>query len=184
MASTLFRFGFSRSPDALPQVKYGLVVSGNLFQAMGVTPVLGRAFRPEEDRVPGRDAVVVLGNDFWRDEFGADPHVIGRIVRLNGLDFTIIGVAPETFTGMDEFFKATMFVPAMMGSRLLDDPNNNFLVRRDWRDFIAKGRLKAGVDASQAEAELVGMAKGLEQALRSAPRCRCISSTCLRNLES
>jgi predicted permease len=164
VASSLFRFGFSRSPDALPQVKYGLVVSGNLFQAMGVTPVLGRAFRPEEAQVPGRDAVVVLGNDFWRDEFGADPHVIGRIVRLNGLDFTIIGVAPETFTGMDEFFKATMFVPAMMGPRLLGDPSNNFLVRRDWRDFMVKGRLKAGVDASQAETELVSIAKGLEQA--------------------
>lgn len=164
VASALFRFGFSRLPDALPQVKYGFVVSGNLFQAMGVTPMLGRAFRPEEDQVPGRDAVLVLGHDFWRDEFGADPSVIGRIVRLNGLDFTVIGVAPETFTGMDEFFKATMFVPAMMASRLSADPNNNFLVKRDWRDFTVKGRLKAGVDASQAEAELVGIAKGLEQA--------------------
>src|SRR4030095_6264469 len=104
VASTLFRFGFSVSPDMLRKVKYGLVVSGNLFQAMGVTPVLGRAFRLEEDEVPGRDAVVILGHDFWRDEFGGDTHVIGRTIRLNGLDFTVIGVAPETFTGMDEFF--------------------------------------------------------------------------------
>ena len=163
VAVTLFRFGFSRTPDELPRVKYGLVVSGNLFQAMGVTPMLGRGFRPEEDQVPGRDAVVVLGHDFWRDEFGSDPSVIGRTVRLNGLEFTIIGVAPESFTGMDEFFKATMFIPAMMGTRLAGDPHNNFIVNRDWRDFAVKGRLKPGIDISQAEAELVSIAKGLEQ---------------------
>jgi putative ABC transport system permease protein len=163
VASTLFRFGFSRSTDALPQVKYGLMVSGNLFRAMGVIPMLGRAFQPEEDQVPGRDAVVVLGHDFWRDEFGADPHVIGRIVRLNGVDFTVIGVAPETFTGMDEFFKVTMFVPAMMAPRLSADPDGNLLVKRDWRDFAVKGRLTAGINASQAEAELVSIAKELEQ---------------------
>jgi putative ABC transport system permease protein len=163
VASALFRFGFSHSPDALPQVKYGLLVSGNLFHAMGVTPVLGRAFRPDEDQVPGRDAVVVLGHDFWRDEFGSDPHVIGRVVRLNGLDFTVIGVAPETFTGMDEFFKVAMFVPAMMASRLATDANNSLLTRRDWRNFMVRGRLKAGFDASQAEGELVSIAKGLEE---------------------
>lgn len=118
VASALFRFGFSPSGETLPKAKYGLLVSGNLFQAMGVTPVLGLAFRPEEDQLPGRDAVVVLGHDFWRDELGRDPHVVGRTVRLNGLDFTVIGVAPETFTGMDEFFKATIFVPAMMAPRL------------------------------------------------------------------
>ena len=163
VASTLFRFGFSPSPDALPEVKYGLLVSGNLFEAMGVRPLLGRAFRPEEDQVPGRDAVVMLGHDFWKDEFGADPRVIGRTVRLNGLDFTIIGVAPEAFTGMDEFFKATMFVPLTMISRLTTDPNNNLLVIRDWRDLAVKGRLKPGVSAPQAEAELISIAKGLEE---------------------
>src|SRR5207244_3992630 len=99
VASTLFRFGFSPSSDVLPQAKYGLMVSGNLFQAMGVAPVLGRAFRPDEDQAPGRDAVLVLGYDFWKDEFGSDPKVIGRLVRLDGIDFTVIGVAPETFTG-------------------------------------------------------------------------------------
>jgi hypothetical protein len=71
-ASTLYRFGFSPSPDVLPQVKYGLLASGNLFEAMGVTTVIGRTFRPEEDEVPGRDAVVILGYDFWADEFGSD----------------------------------------------------------------------------------------------------------------
>jgi macrolide transport system ATP-binding/permease protein len=163
VAFTLYRFGFSSSSDALPQVKYGMMVSGNLFEAMGVTPMLGRAFRPDEYEVPGRDAVVVLGYDFWKDAFGADPEVIGRTIRLNGIDFTVIGVAPESFTGMDEFFKVTMYVPAMMIPRFALDPNQNLMVNRDWRDFVVKGRLRPGVTAAQAEAELVSIAKGLEE---------------------
>src|SRR5262245_10249537 len=90
VAFELWRFGFSPSPDVLPQAKYGLLVSGNLFQAMGVKPILGRAFRPDEDQVPGRDSVVVLGHDFWRDQFASDPAIAGRTIRLSGLDFTII----------------------------------------------------------------------------------------------
>jgi predicted permease len=163
VASALYRFGFSPTPEALPKVKYGLLVSGNLFQAMEVTPALGRFFRPDESIVPGRDAVLVLGYDFWMDEFGGDPTVIGRTVQLNDLNFIIIGVAPETFTGMDEFFKATMFVPVMMAPRLSADPNNNLLVNRDWDAFVVKGRVKSGISASQAEAELAGIAKGLEE---------------------
>jgi len=163
VASTLFRFGFSRSADALPQVKYGLVVSGNLFQAMGVMPVLGRAFRPEEGEVAGREPVVVLGYDFWKDEFGGDTHVIGRVIRLTGLDFTVIGIAPQTFTGMDEFFKVALFVPLTMIPRLSTDPNNNLLVRRDWREFFVRGRLQDGVTPAQAEAEMVSIANALAQ---------------------
>jgi putative ABC transport system permease protein len=163
VAFDLWRFGFSLSPDVVPQAKYGLLVSGNLFQAMGVKPIIGRAFRPDEDKVSGRDAVVVLGHDFWRDQFGSDPNVAGRTIRLNGLEFTIIGVAPESFTGMDEFFKAAMFVPAMMASRFSADPDNNILTRRDWRYFGIKGRLKAGVDTAQAESEFKSIAHGLEE---------------------
>jgi predicted permease len=163
VATMLYRFGFSATPDALPKVKYGLLVSGNLFDAMRVKPVLGRAFRPEEDQVPGRDAVLVLGYDFWKQEFGSDPKILGRRVRLNNVDFTIIGVAPETFTGMDEFFKADMFAPVMMSPSLQPEPGNNALVRRQWREFAIKGRLRPGVDAAQAEAEVVGIAKRLEE---------------------
>lgn len=164
VASALYRFGFSPSPDTLPKIKYGLMVSANLFQAMGVTPALGRVFRPDEGRVPGRDAVVVLGYDFWMDEFGGDPDVIGRTIQLNGMNFSVIGVVPATFTGMDEFFKATMFVPVMMAPRFSTDPNNNLLENRDWHAFVVKGRLKPGIAAVQADTELANIARGLEEA--------------------
>ena len=67
-----------------PKLKMGMLVSGNLFPLMGVEPTIGRAFRPEEDQVPGRDAVVVLGRTMWEQEFGSDRAVLGRSVRING----------------------------------------------------------------------------------------------------
>ncbi len=110
VAFTTSTFGFTSKPDALPQGKTGLLVSGNLFRAMGVEPELGRGFLPEEDQVPGRDAVVVLGHDFWEKQLGADRSIIGRKVRLNGIEFTVIGVAPARFTGMDQSLRPTLFV--------------------------------------------------------------------------
>ena len=85
---SLAPFGLSEKPDALPQLKYGLFASGNLFRVLGVEPALGRGFRSDEDKVPGRDAVVVLSHDLWVSQFGADPSAIGRKVRLNGTEFT------------------------------------------------------------------------------------------------
>src|SRR5580700_11245946 len=95
--------GFSAEPGVTPRVKGGMMVSGNFFQALGVEPRLGRGFREDEGQVPGRAAVVVLGSAFWRQEFAGDPSILGRQVRLNGVDFTVIGVAPESFPGMDVF---------------------------------------------------------------------------------
>ena len=157
-------FGFAENRDALPHVQWGALVSGNLFQVMGVQPALGRAFRADEDQAPGRDAVVVLGHDFWKQRFGADPSVIGRRVRLNGVEFTVIGVAPDHFTGLDQFFDLAMFVPLHMAPRLASDPKDNLLEKRDDRILQVKGRLRPGVTITQAQAELQGIAKGLEQA--------------------
>src|SRR6266540_6180791 len=92
--------GFRAAPRATPRVRAGMMVSCNYFHVLGVEPQLGRGFREDEDQVPGRDAVVVLGPDFWKHEFASDPSVIGKVIRLNGVDFTVIGVAPDTFPGM------------------------------------------------------------------------------------
>jgi predicted permease len=154
--------GYASTPDAQAKVKYGLLTTGNLFQAMGVTPELGRAFRPDEDQVPGRDAVVVLGHQFWIDEFGGNKNVLGKTVRLNGIDFTVVGVAPEEFTGMDQYFKSALFVPSMMLERL-SGRSGNGLEKRDNRLFTVKARLQPGFSQGQAQAELTGIGKGLEQ---------------------
>ena len=100
-----FDAGFAEKPDGLPQRKLGMAVSGNFFGAMGVEPEMGRGFRPEEDQVPGRDAVVVLDHSLWEQQFASDRSILGREVRLNGIGFTVIGVTPERFTGMSSLVR-------------------------------------------------------------------------------
>ena len=161
-AFVLTPFAFAPRPEALPQVKYGLLVSGNFFKTMGVEPALGRSFRADEDQVPGRDAVVVLGWDFWKQQFSGDPGAIGKKVRLNGIDFTVIGVAPEDFA-IDQYLRLALFVPVHMSPRLAGNPQPGMLEKRDDRSMSVKGRLKPGVSLEQAQADLKGIAKGLEQ---------------------
>src|SRR5262249_1044578 len=83
--------GFAVDARQSPKLKMGMLASANLFPLMGVEPTLGRSFRPDEDQVPGRDAVVVLGRRLWEEELGSDPAVLGRSVRINGNELTVIG---------------------------------------------------------------------------------------------
>jgi predicted permease len=156
--------GFAKSPDAAPSLKIGMLVSSNLFRVMGVPPALGRDFLAEEDRVPGRDAVVILGDALWRQEFGSDPSVVGRRVDLNGRPFTVIGVAPAKFTGLDQYVRSDFFVPLMMSPALLADPKVASLEARDARNLALKGRLAKGASQERAEAELTAIGKDLERA--------------------
>jgi predicted permease len=150
--------------DTLPRPRLGMLVSGNFFQAMRVEPRLGRAFLPEEGQVPGRDAVVVLGHDFWEQEFGADPSVVGRTVRLNGIEFTVIGVSPAGFTGLDQHVRFEFYAPLMMWPRLIAYSNVHPLDARDLRSVVIKGRLKPGVTIAQAQTELSVIASDLDRA--------------------
>jgi putative ABC transport system permease protein len=156
--------GFTSEPKALPKLKMGMLVSENLFSLMEVEPTLGRAFTAEEHRVPGRDAVIVLGHTLWAQEFGSDRAVLGRTVGINGHDFTVIGVAPPSFTGMNQYVRSDFFVPLMMSSRLLTDPRTGSLQARDARNLTLKGRLKAGVSQPQAQTELTTIAMNLQRA--------------------
>ena len=156
--------GFAAEPDAVPKLRIGMLVSGNFFMAMRIEPQLGRAFRPEEDQVPGRDAVVVLGHDFWEQQFGGDRSILGRAVRLNGIDFTVVGVAPAEFTGLDRLARFDFYAPLMMWPRLMPDSSARLFEARDIRRLTIKGRLRAGVTMSQAQAELSVIAKDLERA--------------------
>ena len=94
-AFTELTVGFATERDALPKLRIGMLVSGNFFSVMRVEPRLGRTFRSDEAQVPGRDAVVILGHDFWEQQFGGERSILGRKVLLNGIEFTVIGVAPE-----------------------------------------------------------------------------------------
>jgi predicted permease len=156
--------GVADQPDALPELRLAMVASGNFFRTMGVEPALGRSFSEDEDRVPGRDAVLVLGHDFWEKHLASDPGAIGRKLRLNGVEFTVIGVAPERFTGMDTFVRPDLFVPIAMLPRIGTEAQTKILEDRGGRSFEVKGRLKAGTTLKGAEAELAGIARSLEEA--------------------
>ncbi len=160
-AYTFTGAGFAAQHGATAQVKAGAIVTGNLFQALGVEPRLGRPFRPDEDQVPGRDAVVVLSYGLWQD-LGGDPKIIDRSVEIAGIDFTVIGVAPEDFDSPDHFFRPAFYVPVMMWPRISGQPK--VLEDRLSTSMRVKGRLKSDVLLSQAEAELETIASNLNRA--------------------
>jgi macrolide transport system ATP-binding/permease protein len=171
-AFTYLTAGVATDPKATPKLKMGMLVSGNLFPLMGVEPTIGRAFRPEEDHVPGRDAVVVLGRTMWEQEFGSDRGVLGRGVRINGIEFTVIGVAPPEFSGLNQFVRSDFFVPLMMSSRVMSDPKVRSLEARDARNLTLKGRLTPGVTQAEAQTELTAIAADLERAYPDTNRNR------------
>jgi predicted permease len=154
--------GFSAEPAATPRIKGGMMVSGNYFHVLGVEPRLGRGFREDEDQVPGRDAVVVLGPDFWKQEFASAPDVLGRTIRLNGTEFTVIGVAPETFPGMMIFGHPDFYMPLAMARVFSTNRQKNFFEERDDRELNVKARLKPGTTLEQAQNELAVLAKNFE----------------------
>ena len=161
VAYRLDDLGFAESATDQPQKRTGMVVSGNLFDALGVEPALGRGFRADEDQVPGRNPVVVLSYEFWRGALHADPAAVGRQVRLNGIPFTVIGVAPEAFTGMDQYIRPAMYVPLAMSQQLSGSAQPDELEKRDQRGLQIKARLAHGATISTAQAELQTIAAGL-----------------------
>ena len=154
---------FSSSPDATPEIRTATLVSGNFFGVMGVEPARGRAFRAEEDEVPGRDAVAVLSHGFWVRVLAADPGVLGRRVRLNGIELTVIGVAPERFTGVDLFVRPDLYVPMMMWPALVGGDQPSPLEQRDRRVIELKGRLQDDVTLEQASADVARIGATLAQ---------------------
>ncbi|MBV8859218.1 MAG: ABC transporter permease [Acidobacteria bacterium] len=141
------------------EVVWGELVSGNYFDVMGVKPILGRGFLPEEDRTPNTHPVVVLSHYSWQKRFGADPAIVGKSVYLNGTAFTVVGVAPETFLGSVFYFRQGYWVPLMMAQKFSRRPE--WKTDRAYKTVNVYGRLKPGVTTGQAEADLNLVAENL-----------------------
>ena len=154
-------YSFARSRDHAREMRVGMLVSDNFFSALGVTPAAGRLFADAEAR-PGQDAVVVLSHDFWRSTLGGDPDLVDGDVWINGLPLTVVGVAAETFTGMDAIVRPAFYVPAPLGARLAaadSDPLHD----RAARTFIVHGRLRDGVSLPQAAEEVAPLWAALQR---------------------
>src|SRR5215211_143637 len=133
-------------------VVWGELVSGNYFDVMGVKPILGRGFLPEENLTPNTHPVVVLSHYSWQRRFDADPAIVGKSVFLNGTAFTVVGVAPEPFLGSVFYFRQGYWVPLMMAQKFSRRPE--WRTDRTYQTVNLYGRLKPGVTLAQAEADL------------------------------
>ncbi len=131
---------------------YGQVATANFFGVLGVRPILGRTFQPDEDRKPGGNPVLVLGEALWRRRFGADPAVIGRTVDLNRHAFTIIGVVPAEFPGTMTGLHCEFWAPVSMVTEVASWPADGTLNYRGSRPFHDVVRLQPGVSLGQAQA--------------------------------
>jgi predicted permease len=154
---------FARRRDESARGTFGLAVSANFFDVLRVRPALGRTFLPDEDRVAGRDAVVILSHETWTQQFDADPSIVGREVRLTGDPFTVIGVAPEGFTGPEHFLPSNFYVPLAMLPRLAVGAPPTLLEQRDSRTLEVMGRLKPEVSLAQASEEVDRIGRALAQ---------------------
>jgi predicted permease len=141
------------------QRTWGYLVTGNYFEVLGVTANLGRLFQASDDIKPGGHPVAVISYGFWQKRFGEDPSVIGRNVKFNGQDFTILGVTPQGFFGTELYFSPEVFFPMAMQREL--EGGSGYLDQRGTENTFVVGRLKAGVSMPQAEAALNGIAAQL-----------------------
>ena len=124
----------------------GRAVSHDFFPLLGIRPILGRDFRPEEDKPGSTERVALISRGLWQRRFGKDPGVVGRAIDLDDVPYTVIGILPEFFWG-----DAEVFVP------LRPDPGES---RGDHRLQVF-GRLKPGIGLEQAKATLAGIAARL-----------------------
>jgi len=140
----------------------GQMVSGNYFELLELRPLLGRAFLPEEDTAPNGHPVAVLSHKFWK-KLGGDKAIIGSTITLNGHLFTVIGVAPPGYTGINTGVAPEFWVPLAMHSWIRPTGDEWFDNRRAlFLSIVA--RLKPGVSIPTAQAQMKTIAHQLEQA--------------------
>ena len=138
----------------------GSMVSANYFDALGVRPVLGRGFLPDEEVGRNAHPVVVISYQLWKERFNGDPNIIGKTQRLNGLPHTIVGVAPQGFNGTFVGYAMQFWVPLSMQETF--DPSGYKLEDRGARWLEPFARLKRGVTREQAQLEMASIGKRLE----------------------
>jgi len=129
------------------------LVSGTYFNVLGVGTAVGRAFTPEDDRVPNGHPLAMLSYDFWKQRFGGDSQIVGKTILVNNHQMTIIGVAQAGFDGVELGHATKIFVPVMMEQEIIIGPMKMLTDRRS-RWVNAFGRLKPGVTETKAKASL------------------------------
>ena len=136
-----------------------LLVSGNYFSSLGLRPAAGRLFGREEVQKPGADPIVVISDDYWQTRFGRAPDAVGRTIRLNGRDITIVGVTPRGFQGTVLRLSFDMWLPATLAPALFNGSKE--LEDRGVRGYSLIGRLATGATRAQAKADIDSVMRDL-----------------------
>jgi putative ABC transport system permease protein len=131
----------------------GTLVSGNYFDVLGTRTALGRFFRADEDEVPNERPVVVLSHALWSKRFNSDPEILNKPLRLNNVEFSVVGVAEPGFQG-SSMIGTDLWAPFAMAQVVRGEPNSDRLTAPGGAWHVAIGRLKPGVAIGQAGAEL------------------------------
>lgn len=153
---------FNMASEGQPERTFAQLVTGNYFSMLGVEAAAGRTFTAEEGRVPGAQPVVVLSYGCWQQRFGGNESAIGRTIKLNGVPFTIIGAAPQSFTGTESVLALDIYVPLGTEDRLYPKSAGRHAQRGD-TELRVMARLKPGVSVDQARAAVDVLARQLEQ---------------------
>jgi len=143
----------SISGSGEPERVWGQAVTANFFDVARLAMAIGRGFTPEEEHLP----VVVLSHRLWQRRFGADPAIAGKSVQLSGRPYTVVGVAPSGFRGLDIILDAQFWAPLDNIDQLL--PNTANRTSRNYHWIAVAGRLAPGVTPAQAAAELEVLGK-------------------------
>ncbi len=136
-----------------PERIYAVLTSADYFDVLGVRPILGRAFVPEEERpVEGSAAVAVISYNLWQSHFGGDRSILERRIKINRYPYTVVGIAPPGFQGCMTGLRGDVWIPLVMARQVWGfggtvDDRGDF-----WLNVL--GRLKPGIDSRQAEGEL------------------------------
>jgi putative ABC transport system permease protein len=141
------------SGEGQPESLLGSVVTPNLFDVLGVPPLLGSGFTPEHS-VLGNHRVAMLSYGLWQRRFGGDPQIVGNAIRLNGASYTVVGVMPESYRHPEPSYLQQTQIWAPVA---YEDPRSNYA-----RHLRALGRLRPGVSLDQADADLAAIARQLE----------------------
>jgi predicted permease len=142
----------------------GEMVSGNYFSLLGTRPALGRLILPSDDSAIGAHSVAVLNYNLWQRDFGSDPNVVGKGIILNGLPFTVVGVAAKEFAGTTVGGISDLWVPIAAQPQIAPRLSAGTLQERAAGWIALVGRLKPGVSLQQAQADMSNISAQLAQA--------------------
>jgi predicted permease len=145
---------------AKPERIYGALTTANYFDVLGVHPILGRAFLPEEGTLRAGAAVIVIGYAVWQNHFAGDPQIVGKTIQINRHPYTVVGVAPRDFTGCAPGLRTELWIPVSMDREVWG------FNRPDYRSIFwlnVLGKLRPGVTKNQAQAELNLLMRGIAE---------------------